>query len=216
MKEYKPRQFERWFGRVRREFAPVAKQFAGKPIVYVEIGTWAGTSAEWVCKNILTHSESKGFGIDPYVQSEAWRIHDVAGIKAEAADRVRVALGDRWAWIYERSYVGLKTLGPLLNGKPIDLFYIDGIHEAHGVLHDFVLGWPLLRIGSVVIFDDHFKRNAISFPHVREAVEAISIAFRGLVEVHVGRRQAWLKVLHKEEPEVLSRRRGGKCLYLGA
>jgi predicted O-methyltransferase YrrM len=175
-------RLDRWFGRVKREFEPLARRFIGQKINYVEIGTWAGAACEWVAQNILaTHPESRGFGIDPYPTDR--KKYDVTAIKALAAARVSF-LGDRWRWIYAPSSVGLLTARQWLHFGSVDLLYIDGAHEASEVVQDFVLAWPLLKPGSVVIFDDFWcpRGSNRSWPNVAEAVQAIHIAWRGLIK----------------------------------
>lgn len=199
-------QWETWFNRVRGEFSRAALPLAGKPITYVEVGCWAGAASEWMCRNVLTSPDSRAYGIDPYIQSEMRRRHPAEAIKAEAADRVREVVGDRWRWLYEKSSAGLRRLRGTIGDDSIDLLYLDGIHEAYGVVQDFVLAWPMLKVGSVVIFDDIKKTKTPTGPHVKEAFAAITSTFSLLVEPHKGRRQAWLKVLAKNEP--------GKPVYL--
>jgi len=65
----------------------------------------------------------------------------------------------------------------------IDVLYIDGRHDADRVLMDFVLAWDHLKVGAGIIFDDFSIGMRKPFPHVPEAIEAIKIAFEGLVEV---------------------------------
>ena len=175
-------RLDRWFHRVQREFEPLAQRFVGRKINYVEIGTWAGAACEWVSKNILTtHPESRGFGIDPYPKDR--KKYDVEAIKALAASRVSF-LGDRWRWIYQPSSLGLLKLRKWLKPGTLDLLYIDGAHEASEVVQDFVLAWPLLHPGSVVVFDDFWcpRGNDRSWPNVAEAVRSIHISWRGLIK----------------------------------
>ncbi|MCA3363470.1 MAG: class I SAM-dependent methyltransferase [Roseomonas sp.] len=39
--------------------------------------------------------------------------------------------------------------------ESFDLIFIDGSHEAHDVLADAVMAFPLLRVGGTLIFDDY-------------------------------------------------------------
>ena len=181
-KELDPAYLDRWFRRVTREFCPLATRFIGKRTTYLEIGSWAGASGEWVAKNVLaTHPESIGIGIDPYPKDRSK--YDVESIKAMAANRVRAAIGERWSWIYQPSTEGLLEARRVLKGRPVDLIYIDGAHEAYAVVTDFVLAWPLLRPGSVVIFDDyHNGRDRFrTWPGVEAAVKAIQAAWAGCI-----------------------------------
>lgn len=202
-------ELDRWFRRIKREFAHAAKRFIGKPCVYVEVGCWAGASAEWVCKNILTkHPDCRGFGVDPYDGLTVRRRHDNAEVRRIAHERIE-ATKVVWNWIQEPSHVGLIDLRDWLGVDSIDLLYLDGLHEANSVLMDFCLAWPLLKVGSVVIMDD-FKRGVTDkWPHVKEAVEVIEIAFKGLVKPLNRNRQASFEVIRKEQPSLSIRRAKG-------
>lgn len=194
--------WDRWFRRTRREFMPLLRPFIGHRITYVEIGCWAGACAEWVALNVLkTHEHSRGFGIDPYWPDKPK--HPVEQIKQRAMDRIG-STGVQWDWIHQPSAVGLIRLQSILGiqpgGLPIDVLYIDGDHSGHGVVQDFALAWPMLRPGSIVIFDDWLVRRTHAEPHVGQAVSAIRLAWGDLVEptVQKHKRQASLRVVAKQ------------------
>ena len=167
----------RWFWAVRREFARRAMEFAGKPIVYVEVGCWYGASAWWVCENVLTHPDARGYGIDPYGPEVKHDSRYMRGVRRFAA---RLLKGKPWHWIYHPSVNGLRSLMPYDDG--IDLLYLDGLHTASGVLQDWCAAWPLLKVGSGVILDDYFWGRRKPHAGVAEAVEAIKMTFGGMVE----------------------------------
>lgn len=192
------KSWDRWFRRTRREFIPLLLPFVGKRIVYVEIGCWAGASAEWVAMNVLkTHEHSRGFGIDPYPIDKPK--HPVEKIKQRAMDRIK-RTGVQWDWIHQPSTVGLIRLQSILgtqpSGRAIDVLYIDGDHSAPGVVQDFALAWPMLKPGSVIIFDDWKVRRTHSEPHVAQAFDAIRTCWGGSVALtkQRHRRQASLIV----------------------
>lgn len=179
------KRWDRWFERHKREFAfaaNVAKdQAKGRPMIYVEIGCWAGASAEWTARNILTHQESVGFGIDPYPPDK--RQHDLEAIQERAKERLAF-MGKRWRWIKQPSVEGLLELnsGWYSLDRSIDLLYVDGQHHANDVIVDFALSWPLLKPGSVVIFDDYRRIRDSQFPNVDSAVHAIRDTWGPLLE----------------------------------
>jgi hypothetical protein len=202
------KHLDRWHQMVRREYRSVFGPFAGKPVVYVEVGTWGGAASEAACRNVLTHPESRGYGIDPYDQTRERKRDDVESIRQTAASRVAAVIGERWTWIREPSSTGLLTLRKLT--ERVDLLYLDGLHEGPDVVQDFALAWPLLRPGSVVLFDDYLKRGAYTWPHVKEACAAIEIAWqRYVTPIHLGRRQYALRVdVHRKLPPLPERRSG--------
>ncbi len=162
-----------WFDAVRREFRPRAMEFAGKPITYVEIGCWEGVSAAWVAKEILTHPESRGFGIDPYQEMRKVTQEQMTQIRELAHRSVVPHHSGQWTWIEQPS---IDVLTGWDHGE-IDLLYIDGHHTSMNVILDFALCWPYLKVGSGVIFDD-YAIGGRQGPHgVPEAITAIDIAF---------------------------------------
>ena len=138
----------------RRSFKQHAIEFAGKPITYVEIGLWVGACAEWVCQNILTHPQSIGYGIDPFIG----RL-DMQNFVIQRMEPYRFIIYSNYSWNILRNWKG-----PL-----IDLLYIDGDHTAIGALTDWVTTWPWLRVGAGIILDDYTPR----VPGVIQAVAAI-------------------------------------------
>lgn len=191
--------YDRWFRRVKREFCPLLLPFAGKPVTYVEIGCWAGGSAEWVCRNILTHPEARGYGIDPYPSEKRHPQSEVDMIKNMAAVRVKLT-GVNWKWHYLPSIEVLgDSEGNLARLEKIDILYIDGDHDGHAVVQDFALAWPMLKVGSLVIFDDYVVKSPKSVPNVREGFDAIKLAWGPLIQ-EVGdyhRTQRAIKIIKK-------------------
>lgn len=192
-------QWDRWFRHVRREFCPLLLEYAGRPITYVEIGCWAGASAEWVAKNVLTHPASIGVGIDPYLPDKPH--HPVQAIRARAHHRLEF-MGSRWHWLELRSVIALRMLPERLwqlredRSQLIDVLYIDGDHSAPGVMQDFAIAWQCLRIGSLVVFDDYRCRRVHHEPHVKDAVDAIVRLWRPLLKpIGRGRRQRAFKIV---------------------
>ncbi|WP_426688911.1 class I SAM-dependent methyltransferase [Rhodanobacter ginsengiterrae] len=110
----------------------------------LEIGSFEGRSTQWLCRHILTASDSSidcldFFQVDPVygdyhqrflVNTALWRdrITEFAGTSFDSLRRVT---------------------------GPYDIVYIDGWHSAFGALTDGVMAWPLLKVGGVMIFDDY-------------------------------------------------------------
>lgn len=177
-------EYTKWFRRTSGEFKPVMERFKGQPITYVEIGCFAGACCDWVAREILTHPESRGIGIDPYPPDGRRTPEQIEAIKQHAAALVRpLTCAGRWLWVYQDSAAVLRNFGSFLGDRPIDALFIDGNHWGHAALTDFVLAWKYLRVGSVVIFDDFGIGKRKSHPHVPAAVEAVVGAFGSLVKV---------------------------------
>jgi len=175
------------------EFIPLVTQWADKPINYVEIGVYNAGSASWMARKILTHPDSRGYGIDPFTATRKWDQAFWDGIYDRACEKLKPY--DRFTILRGKSREVLRTWD-----KPIDLLYIDGSHWAENVLADFVLAWPHLKVGSGIIFDDYGAGLRKSIPHVPEAVTSIQKCYDGMVETWAEKwgRQASLKVTWKD------------------
>jgi len=169
-------RWDRWFNRHKEEFILATEPYVGRPITYVEIGCWAGASAEWVATNLLTHPFSRGFGIDPYPPDR--KRHDLEAIQERARERL-MFMGERWEWMKVTSHEGLRWLHT--RGTKIDLLYIDGSHHGPDVVLDFALAWPMLKQGSTVIFDDYRRTKSNKYPNVDAAVSACMQAWGALL-----------------------------------
>jgi predicted O-methyltransferase YrrM len=132
-------------------------QLANQPEINVlEIGSWEGMSACWLLDNILTHESSRITCIDTfegsvehnfeyedsYIKSVEERF-DFNISQTNASEKVTKIIG--------KSQDVMRSL--LLNNY--NILYIDGSHLASDVLTDAVLGWGLVKVGGVIIFDDY-------------------------------------------------------------
>lgn len=196
-------RYGRWFAHVIPEFSRAVLPLAGKPIRYVEVGVFGGDSAHWICEHILTHTQSRGAGIDPYGPDGKRTPEQTAEIKEYARMRLEPWEKDgRWTWHYRPSRAVLSRW----RGGRIDLLYLDGSHLAHDVLADFCLAWPHLSPGAIVILDDYSSAITKSHRVTPEACAAIDLAYGGLIEwLHVGPWQASLRVV---DPARVRSRRG--------
>lgn len=184
-----------WFPRVVQEFSAACAPFAGRPIVYCEVGVWTGDSAEWVLKNILTHADSRGIGIDSYEKDWKRDQETIDQIALGTIERLK-PYGDHWELIVDKS----QHILPTWNKGKIDLLYLDGSHYAHDVVADFCYAWPHLKPGSRVIFDDYGVGGRAEvksgMPNVPTAVRCILEAFAPLIKVAAqGRKQISIDVV---------------------
>ena len=65
-----------------------------------------------------------------------------------------------------------------------DLLYIDGSHLASDVLRDAVLGWDLVKVGGLIIFDDYdfiFPQNLLE--NTKVGIDAFIDAFHNKISV---------------------------------
>jgi predicted O-methyltransferase YrrM len=112
----------------------------------LEVGSFEGRSAIWFLDNVLTHPTATITCVDPFV---------APGAEARFDHNIRVSgHAAKVAKIKGRSEVVLLDLKP----ASYDAIYIDGLHLAVNVLMDAALGWTLLKLGGVLIFDDYLWR----------------------------------------------------------
>lgn len=98
----------------------------------------------------------------------------------------------------------------LRTGTPVyDLIYVDGDHNACGLLEDLVLSWRLLKVGGIMLIDDYemetldpwfyvshleFENNPrLRFTHPRIAIDAFKNIYRGQYDVVIDNYQVGLK-----------------------
>jgi len=177
--------WDNWFRRHSKEFKASCQHYKNindrNWLTYVEVGCWAGASAEWVCQNLLSHPFCRGYGIDPYPRDK--RKHDLEAVQERAVSRLSF-MREKWTWIKKPSVDGLIDLSREFKNldRKIDLLYLDGQHHANDVVVDLALAWPMLRVGSVVIFDDYKRCRENPFPNVDTAVKSIQESWAGLLE----------------------------------
>jgi hypothetical protein len=167
-----------WWRKIKHIYKPISAEFAGKPFTYVEVGVWGAASAHYCCHEVLTHPDARGYGIDPYEIDFKRDAQVIEGVYQGARERLKKWIDNgQFQLIRGRSQDVLRTWP---HGK-IDFLYLDGAHHAHDVLLDFVLAWPHLKRGSVILFDDYgiglrqFEKDGL--PRVPVAVSAIEQCF---------------------------------------
>lgn len=118
----------------------------------LEIGTFRGDSALWMLQNIFTGAAATYTCIDPFTGSAE---HAANGV--DCSDNERVArevlapFADRCTIIKGYSQDTL----PMLGFRKFDFIYVDGDHTAPSVMRDAVMGFELLKVGGIMIFDDY-------------------------------------------------------------
>lgn len=120
-------------------------------ITGLEIGTFRGDSAEFMCENIFTHETARYICVDPFEKGNVE--HELAGIDCstnESFARDRLAPFKQCQVVREYSENFLRRFAGELS-----VIYCDGRHDALGVLRDAVLSFEALKVGGVLIFDDY-------------------------------------------------------------
>ena len=142
-------------------FKLIMEEFKNKPTSFLEIGVFQGYTAEWVLENILKHPDSRYIGIDPWERFKVFkkRFDTEEKWKLEMLDRIDM-LRNKYAGKAEfiKGFSQEVLLQEKIRKNKYDIIYIDGNHTSIAVINDFVLSWPLLKIGGIMIFDDYLYR----------------------------------------------------------
>jgi predicted O-methyltransferase YrrM len=160
---------------------------AGKPdIVGLEIGTFKGDSAEWMCENIFTHETARYYCVDPFTGSVEHHVGKIDCTTLEADSRARLDLFPQSRII--KGYSQDVLLNTKFGDKSLDFIYIDGSHIARDVMVDSVLAFRLVKVGGVICWDDlawEVFPDPLDKPRI--AIESfLKVYARELKVVHLG------------------------------
>lgn len=161
-----------WFSQHKPNWLRWLAEFKDKPCNALEIGSFEGRSALWLCDAILTHPESRLTCVDAYNpsfspsiaatinQAKANFLHNTKSLREEG----------------KITHFCMTSQEYLLNTPAsFDLIYVDGCHKSSAVLTDAVLCWPKLRKQGLMIFDDYLWHNEPRGP--KEAIDAFILCF---------------------------------------
>ncbi|MEH2060561.1 MAG: class I SAM-dependent methyltransferase [Nostoc sp.] len=130
---------------------------ANQPEINVlEIGSWEGMSACWLLDNILTHESSRITCIDTFEGSVEHKLEYDDSYLKYVEERFDFNISQTKALEKVTKIIGKSQ--DVMRSLPFnhyDILYIDGSHLASDVLTDAVLGWGLVKVGGVIIFDDY-------------------------------------------------------------
>jgi len=154
----------------------------------LEIGTFEAKTAIWIIEN---YPEVEATVVDPDPGPHFFHNRKVLEQKG---------YGHRLHWIKEYSITALVD-EISCNSQGYDFIYTDGDHNACGVLEDAVLGWQLLKVGGIMLFDDYMmsirdpwfyimheefkthKDEGLTFHHPKEAIDAFLTIYKGQYKV---------------------------------
>lgn len=188
-----PEFSEDWFSGNIPSWKKQLGRLRGKPLRFLEIGTFEGRSALWVLENILTHPDSKLYVIDhwKYVGEHNKQVYETfkKNISPHAA-KVHVLKG------YSRDMLrGLKA-------PQFDFVYIDANRHSQNVLEDAVMSFPLLKPRGMMILDDYTHNKEHDNMCPRPGIDCFLNTYAGEIEVlHTG----WQVVVRKRARPMLRR-----------
>lgn len=160
---------------------------------FVEVGCKSGRTTGHILKTV---PDSRVIAIDPWMKQEAsddptketYEAWDFEKIKREFWENVGEHKG-RCTMLQHTSESAAKSI-PWATLPPIDLVFIDALHDYEHVKQDIALWWPKVRIGGMLAGHD--------FNHKWPGVErAVAEAFN-LMQVGVGPDSVWFIVKLEE------------------
>lgn len=119
-------------------------------IVGMEIGTFKGESAEFMCENVFTHETSQYICVDPFTGNVEHAVGGIDCTTLEQEARTRLAPFKQCKIVREHSQNYLRRFA-----GELDFCYCDGGHSAMEVMRDAVLIFEALKVGGLLIFDDY-------------------------------------------------------------
>lgn len=130
------------------------EEYTNRPINYLEIGTFYGGNLLSVVQTYASHTYSKLFCIDPWVDYEDYPEYrgQQQHIFNSFLDNIERS-GQKDKIIICRGYSN--DVIPKLQDNFFDIIYIDGNHEPEYVLEDAVLSFRKLKKNGIMIFDDY-------------------------------------------------------------
>ena len=157
----------------------------------MEIGVFEGRSMIWFVRNMLRSRVGSWYAaVEP--DPAPFFDHNVRKLVKDYPD---VSL---YHYKEYAEFFVPETLGDIerSRGPDYDFIYIDGDHNAQGVLRDMVMTWELLHVGGVMLVDDYemeatdpwhyishkefLEYPRANFQHPRAAVDAFLSIYRGL------------------------------------
>jgi|SRR3990172_1391455 len=148
---------------------------------YLEIGLGEGHSMRWVFENL---DPDTAIGIDPWIPKKRREAKQYRQHKANCLENLKQWLDGRLVILEDTSQHVLRcgrpedAATPLISDESCDLIYCDGDHTCLNAMTDFILCWPRLKLGGIMIMDDMLRRWQLGWPWTREAI----LAFLTVIE----------------------------------
>ena len=151
---------------------------------FLEIGSWEGRSTCWLLDNILTQESAEITCIDTFEGSVEHKHYDQGYLKT-IEERFDFNITCTGTPEKVKKKIGMSQ--EVMRTLPLnfyDVLYIDGSHLASDVLADAVLGWGLVKVGGVIIFDDyHFKFAERPNQNTKIGIDAFLTVFSDQIKI---------------------------------
>ena len=149
------------------------------PLVSIEIGVFEGESTFNITSLLIQRDTSyKHYAIDPFTASE--------NLTQDVVDAAKLKFKEYMLEFPQVELIEKNSFDVLLElyqrGIKADFIYVDGSHFAKDVLSDAVLGFELLNIGGVMLFDD-----AVSWRYGEQIQDSPKIAIDSFIQCNWNR-----------------------------
>ena len=151
------------------------------PKVTIELGVFEGETTFNIAHLLVPRNPKyKHYAIDPFQASENLKQEVVNKAKKQFISNMEEF--SQVELIEKPSFEGLLELHQ--RGIKADFIYVDGSHFAKDVLSDAVLGFELLNLGGVMLFDD-----AVSWRYGEHIQDSPKIAVDSFIQCNWNRLQ---------------------------
>ena len=147
-------KYPNWFKQTAQpNFEQFLTPLAGQDnLQFLQLGAYTGDASVWLAENILTGKHSKLMDVDTWEGSkeEAHETMDFDDVRKTYLAKVT-------QFPVIKSYRGTTVdfLTEFYDRNCYDFIYVDADHTTVGVLLDAELGWPKLKSGGIMAFDDY-------------------------------------------------------------
>jgi predicted O-methyltransferase YrrM len=149
---------EDWFSRHADVWRQILERFAPRRIL--EIGSYEGYSACFMIDECAKAGPLELHCIDTWQGGVEHDPAAMAAVEARFDRNVELAAlaASHLVTVKKHKATSTAALAHLMSREPpggFDLVYVDGSHQAPVVLADAVMGFQLLKVGGIMIFDDY-------------------------------------------------------------
>jgi predicted O-methyltransferase YrrM len=147
---------------------------------FLEVGSYAGSSAVGVIEDILTDSTSTVTCVDVWYSPFAEAKFDKVTAPYENQVIKYSSFSEPWLKSHEEDRY--------------DFIYIDGDHSAEAVKIDITLAWPLLKSNGIMALDDYLYQHQRGVEHnPKSVIDAFLLEIAEEVEILEISEQVWIK-----------------------
>ena len=158
-----------WFDQNSEIWSQLFKQL--KPTRILEVGSYEGRSTAYIIESLANINDIEIHCIDnweggiEHKRGGSWE-SNMTDIEARFKHNMQIATSRSTHAVKLEIHKGFSSreLPKLASNNMqeyFDFIYIDGSHQAPDVLLDAVLGFQLLRVGGVMIFDDYLWQEPL-------------------------------------------------------